>query len=51
MSYEAMFHKNGDVLHVKAVGARTVESIKNLSREIMQAAAEHGTLKVLIDVS
>jgi hypothetical protein len=50
MSYDLTMEKVGDVLHVKAVGTRTMDVIMAMSKDIMEACARHGTPKALIDV-
>jgi hypothetical protein len=50
MSYKLKMKKVGDVLHVKAAGARTMETVMAMSKDIMEACARRSTPKALIDV-
>ena len=50
MSYTLTMKRVGDVLHVKATGARTMETIMAMSKDIMEACARRKTPKALIDV-
>jgi hypothetical protein len=50
MSYELTRKKVGDVLHVKATGAQTMETVMAMSKDIMEACARHKTPKALVDV-
>jgi hypothetical protein len=42
--------KEGELLHVSAVGTRTFKTVISIIKDILQASAQHGTPKVLVDV-
>jgi hypothetical protein len=50
MSYELTTTKEGNLLHVKALGTRTFENVVSIIKDILQTCAEQGTHKVLVDV-
>lgn len=50
MAYQLLMEKHADVLHVKSVGIRTIETVLAMSGDIMHACAQQGTVKVLVDV-
>ena len=50
MSYKLTIEKKGDILWVTATGARSMESVLAMSKDIMAACVENGVVKVLTDV-
>ncbi len=47
---ELNIEKRGDVLHVEAIGTRTLEAVESIVVQIMEAANKHETTKVIVDV-
>lgn len=50
MSYHLRIEKKGDVLWVTATGARSLETVLAMARDILAACAENKVAKVLTDV-
>ena len=50
MSYHIKFSKDEDILKVQIIGERSYDTVTAASMEIMQACAQHGTTRALVDV-
>ena len=50
MSYELTMTKEGELLHVSAVGTRTFGTVISIIKDILEACTQQGTPKVLVDV-